>query len=965
MPLPKLNQQKIRPPQHWRDAAKAKLAGPTDNLGRGGIKISKRLLKRLAISAGVLILLFLAYAIYLTSSLPSPGKLMERQVAESTKIYDRTCETLLYEVHGDQKRTLVDLQNIPDNVKHATISIEDKNFYKHSGFSFWAIMRTAANDLITGKRAGGSTLTQQFIKNAVLSNEKTITRKLKELILAYRLEQKFSKDQILQMYLNEVPYGSNAYGVEAASQFYFGKSVKDVTLPEAAVMAALLQSPTRYSPYGPNKDLLLERQRYVLGLMAEQGYISQEEAEQAKSTELKFQKRIENIAAPHFVMYIKELVAEKYGEQTAEQGGLKICTTLDADKQKAAEDAVAKQSETNAAKYGANNAALVAMDAKTGEVLAMVGSRDYFNDEIDGQFNVALAPRQPGSSFKPVVYTAAFLKGFLPETMVYDAPTNFSTDASKPYEPQNYDGQNHGPISFRQALAGSLNVPAVKALYLAGIDNVLELAKKMGYTSFGDKDRYGLTLVLGGGEVKLLEHVHAYSVFAQDGKLPPVVFIRKIEDAKGKVLEEYKEDDNKPEQVLDANVARMTASVMSDNASRAYVFGAQNRLTLPDRPVAAKTGTTNDYRDAWTIGYTPSLVAGVWVGNSDNGKMKAGADGSIVAAPIWNAFMRAAAAAAPVESFTGYSVPENTRSILLGENFAAKKVKIDKASGLLATDQTPPEMIEEKTYAQPHDLLYFVNKSNPNGDAPSDPSTDPQFLNWEKGVNAWIEAKKAKDPSFLTAEPPQESDNIHTPGNRPSFNVFNFQSGQVIGSEPLNINIGATAPRGVALVEYYINDNLFTANSQWPYGLNRSLSALNNGDYKLTIKVCDDVYNCSTQDFNFTLNLSGNSSLNRNFSVSWAGPAKGSSFSAAALPLMLKVNLMNPENIAALNFNYQDKTGEHFMGTKKMVRNDIEAFAWAFDKAWAPGAYTVWAEAVGWNNEKQLSEKIDLVYQPE
>ncbi|NCN25434.1 PBP1A family penicillin-binding protein [Candidatus Falkowbacteria bacterium] len=959
MPIPQLSRNNN---QRWRQTTHhSSKSGHWRENNNNQQPLWRRWLRPIILLASSFFLLFAIYIAYLTWTLPSPDKLMKRQVAESTKIYARDCQTLLYEIHGEQKRTLITLNDIPANVKNATIAIEDKNFYKHGGFSVVAIMRTAITNLLFSKKAGGSTLTQQFVKNAVLSNEKTYTRKIKELLLSYRLEQNFSKDQILQMYLNEIPYGSNAYGVEAASQFYFGKRAKDTNLAEAAILAALPQGPSRYSPYGANKDLLITRQKYILDLMVEQDYISQEEADAAKQTPIAFQKRIENITAPHFVMYIKEVLAEKYGEKTAEQGGFNVCTTLDAEKQKAAETAVTAYGDRNAKQYNASNAALVSMDPKTGEVLAMVGSRDYFNEEIDGQVNVALKPRQPGSSFKPIAYTAAFIKGFYPETSVYDAPTNFSTDPANPYEPQNYSGQYYGPVSFRQALAGSLNIPAVKALYLAGLDNVISLAKTMGYTSLGDKNRYGLTLVLGGGEVTLLEHVNAYAALAREGELPTTIFIRKIKDAKGNVLEEFKTPTIT--KVIEPNFVRMTNSILSDNAARAYVFGAQNYLNLGARPVAAKTGTTNDYRDAWTIGYTPSLVTGVWVGNNDNSKMKIGSDGSVVAAPIWNNYMKAALGNSPIENFNTYTIAPDTRGILLGQGFAEKIIKIDSASGLLATDNTPPEMVIEKTYAQTHNILYFVDKDNPNNNTPTNPENDPQFSSWENGVAKWITSKQAKDHNFVVTQPPTESDTEHKPENKPLFSVFGLTQNQIITSEYLSVALTASAPRGVKLAEYYIDGQLFSASNELPFALTRSLKILPNGDKKMTIKVCDDIYNCSSVDYTFTLNIP-NTGQNYKFAISLATPADKSNFSEKDLPLAIKLNSLSPENIAIIKLYTLKDNQPVEIATKKIVRSDIETLFWNFSPAFPAGTYTIWAEATGWNNEKIVTKKIEINYLP-
>ncbi len=381
---------------------------------------------------------------------------------------------------------MVTLEQIPDYVEQATIAIEDKNFYQHGGFSLWAIARTVITNVLYNKKAGGSTLTQQFVKNAILTPEKSYSRKIKELILSYKLENKFSKDDILQMYLNEIPYGSNAYGVEAATKKYFGKSVTEINIAEAAILAALPQAPSLYSPYNNNKDTLIGRQHYIIDLMEKQGYINSQEAKEAKEFELQFQAPTNNIKAPHFVMYVKQILAEKYGEKIVEQGGLRIQTTLDLYKQEIAEEIINDKAETNLENWNAENASLVSIDPKNGQVLVMVGSKDYFSEDIDGQFNVALSPRQPGSSLKPMVYASLFEKGYNPNTILFDVVTDFST-SNDTYTPHNYNLKELGPVSIRKALAGSLNIPAVKALYLSGLDNVLNLLNNAGYTTLEDK----------------------------------------------------------------------------------------------------------------------------------------------------------------------------------------------------------------------------------------------------------------------------------------------------------------------------------------------------------------------------------------------------------------------------------------------------------------------------------------------
>ena len=889
--------------------------------------------------------------IYLSKDLPDPNKLISREVAQSTKIYDRTGETILYEIHGDQKRTLVSLADIPMNVRNATIAIEDKGFYQHGGFSIWAIFRTVVMNVLKGQKAGGSTLTQQFVKNAILTTEKTYTRKIKELILSYQLEKRFSKDEILQMYLNEIPYGSTAYGVEAASLRYFGKSVKDTNLAEAAILAALPQAPSRYSPYGSNIKLLIARQHYILDQMVDQNYISLDEAKKAKEYKLEFRKQAENIVAPHFVMYIKDYLAEKYDQKMVEQGGLKIISTLDLNKQKIAEEVVKEKALKNEKKYKATNAALVSLDPKTGQVLALVGSRDYFDKEIDGQVNIALASRQPGSSMKPLVYAAAFLKGFTPDTILYDVVTNFSTDKDKKYEPHNYNLKENGPISMRKALAGSLNIPAVKSMYLAGIDNVLALAKKMGYSTLNDKDRFGLSLVLGGGEVKLLEHTNAYSAFAREGVKSKINPILRIEDAQGKVLEEYKDDNEK---VLDGQVAREINSILTDNNARAYIFSTNNYLHLDDRSAGAKTGTTNDYKDAWTIGYTPSVVTGVWVGNNDNSSMSKGADGSVVAAPIWHEYMKRVLTGTPVETFKKPDSYYTGKAVLDGKVASSTLVKIDRASGLLATDLTPANYIEEKSFEQPHCILYYVDKDNPKGPAPKNPADDYQFNNWESAVRAWA----VKTKLFSTSTAPTEKDNVHVPENKPSLNIDSPLDGQSIVDQLLTSSVTVSATRGVAKVDYLIDGKLFSTVTSEPFALSKSVKFIANGEHSFTARACDDVDNCTEQSIKLNFNLPTQeiiSELNLNITE----PASESIVKKNEFPLALKVAISNSEAVSSISYYVKVKGGKYTVLTDlKPIDNNYNVWWLAAPN---PGTYTLYAEAKDWNDKLYQSSPINIV----
>ncbi|MFA6393527.1 MAG: penicillin-binding protein [Patescibacteria group bacterium] len=858
---------KTRTSQNWRDGKKYYVNScPGDtrrkkNVSVWALLLSRRMLRAysyLIIGGGILMFITLAL---LSRDLPDPNRLINREIAQSTKIYDRTGETVLYEVFGDEKRTSIKLNEIPDYVKNATIAIEDKDFYKHGGISLWGIFRGVVLRVLSGKSPqGGSTLTQQFIKNAILSPERSPVRKLKEWILAYRIEKIFTKDEILQMYFNEIPYGSTAYGVESASQKYFGKSAKDVSLAEAAILAALPQAPSKYSPYGPNSELLFGRQHYILDKMVEQGYATEDEAEAAKNEKLVFREQDNNILAPHFVMYVKSILSEKYGEKMLEQGGLKIYTTLDLYKQKAAEDAITERMPSNQSRYDAWNASLVSIDPKTGQVLAMAGSKDYFgksepegcvsgkNCHFEPKDNVSLRPRQPGSSLKPLVYATSFLKGYTPETVLYDVNTNFSNDPANPYEPRNYNLKEHGPVTMRQALAGSLNIPAVKAIYLAGIDNVLDVANDMGYSTLKDKDRFGLSLVLGGGEVKLLEHANAYGVFARDGVYHPISVILKVEDKDGKTLEEFK---NEEKTILSSQTARQINSILSDNSARSFIFGSDNFLTLGSRPVGAKTGTTNDYHDAWTLGFTPSLVAGVWVGNNDNSAMRRGADGSVVAAPIWNAYMKKVLGDTPVEYFKEPDKTPAGKPVLDGNTGGETTVKVDKISGLLATEFTPPELVEERTYKSAHSILYYVNKDDPRGKYPEHPQDDPQFNLWESAVLNWADRS-----NFASSTPPTENDNVHRPENLPQINVTDFNDGQTVTNPDLTISVNPQAPRGIAKVEYYFDGVLASAVNQYPFSHNGNISFLTNGYHKLTIRACDDAENCSSVDFNLIASFS-------------------------------------------------------------------------------------------------------------
>lgn len=686
---------------------------------------------------------------YYAKDLPNPSKINKRIVFESTKIFDRTGEHLLYEIHGEEKRTVIPSNEIPDTIKTATVALEDQLFWKHHGVDFRGIIRSVLKDVIKGGLAqGGSTITQQFVKNSILTSEKKVSRKIKEIILALEIEQKFSKEEILQMYLNEIPYGSNSYGVEAAALTFFGVHARELTLAQSALLSCLPNAPSYYSPFGSHTDKLLIRWQSVLDKMADLGYITKEQATQAKKEDILSQIKPfrADIKAPHFVMYIKEQLIESFGDKEIEEGGFKVYTTLDWDMQQLGEKIVKEIVEQNGKKYNFSNASLVAVDPTTGHILAMVGSKDYFDDEIDGKVNVALRPRQPGSSFKPYVYAEAFEKGFTPDTILFDVETDFSTEEGKEYIPQNYDGSNRGPVKMKEALAMSLNIPAVKTLYLAGMEDSIKLAKKMGITTLNKPENYGLSLVLGGGEVKLLDHTAAFGVFANKGIKKDKMSILKIENAQGKLIKNF--EVSKGEEVLSKETALKVLQILSDNKLRAPVFGEKNALVIPGREVFGKTGTTNEWRDGWLVGGTPSLVVGVWTGNNNNEAMAKGADGSYTAGPIWNKFMSEVLKNRQKEEFEKPKEAEKTgKPILDGELSFKNKLEVckyDDGKYCLANDSCPDGKKEEKVFYNGHSILYYIDKDDPLGEAPKNPEKDSQFKNWEKGVRKWVEKETDK-----------------------------------------------------------------------------------------------------------------------------------------------------------------------------------------------------------------------------
>ncbi len=723
--------------------------------------------------------------------IPSIDNFENRAVAQSTKIFDRTGNIVLYDVHGSMRRTAVPLDSISPNIQKATIAIEDATFYTHYGFRPLAFMRAVWTNLTTGDLLGGqggSTITQQVVKNALLTQDKKVTRKIKEIILAIRLERVYTKDQILTTYLNENPYGGTIYGVQEASQYFFGVDAKDVTLAQSAYLAALPQAPTRYSPYGNNRDLLERRKNLVLDKMLEHQFITQEEHEQAKDEVVQFKDEADaGIKAPHFVFYIREYLESKYGVDAVNREGLRAITTLDYDLQKKAEEIVGKYAPGMEANFNASNQGMVAIDPTSGQILAMVGSRGYFDDRIEGKVNVTTSYQQPGSAFKPFVYAAALEKGYTPETVLFDVPTQFST-ACQPYEvtnstppcyaPTSFDGQFKGPVTIRQALAMSLNVPAAKAMYLVGMEGALNMAERVGITTLQDARNYGLSLVLGGGDVTLLELTSAYGVLANDGARNPHTAVLRVEDMRGNVLEEYKKEETR---VLDPQIARQISDILSDNEARTPEFGANSPLYFPGKDVAAKTGTTNDYWDVWIMGYTPGVSIGAWAGNNDNEPLEKRIAAFIIA-PMWHEFMEYAMEKYPAGDFLEPS-PD---------------AEADSLHPVLRGQWNPPpgEGV--------HEILWWVNKDNPRGGGTS--RGDGQVPYWDLPVQAWASGQLLGATS--------------TPGQGTGFRILTPGAGSFNPLwQPLSISAYYPLPQNVVHVSYFLNGAPIGASSQPPYAI--------------------------------------------------------------------------------------------------------------------------------------------------
>ncbi|OGZ43318.1 MAG: hypothetical protein A3C80_04140 [Candidatus Ryanbacteria bacterium RIFCSPHIGHO2_02_FULL_45_43] len=808
---------------------------------RGG-----RLLLPLIYAAAILTTLTAAagFLFFWLVDVPSINNFQEREVVQSTKIFDRSGEELLWEIYGEERRTVVPFNQISRHMKNATVALEDSSFYSHKGISPLSMLRAFIVDVLSGKiEQGGSTITQQLVKNTLLVPKQTITRKAKEIVIAAKLDGVYSKDEILGLYLNEIPYGSNAYGVEAAAQTFFGKSSADVTLAEASYLASLPQAPSYYSPYGNHRDELEKRKNIAIRRMFELGFITTEELEEAKNERVSFRPPSDRgIKAPHFVIYVREQLESLFDENFIKGKGLRVTTTLDLQLQQRAEEIVARYGEINEQQFGATNAGLVAINPRTGEVLAMVGSRNYFDTEREGNFNVTLARRQPGSAFKPIVYATAFKKGYTPNTTVFDLETEFAVQGAGSYIPQNYDEKYRGPVTLREALAQSLNIPSVKTLYLAGLGNALATAKDLGITTLNEPDRYGLTLVLGGGEVSLLELTSAYGVFAADGMRVPYSSILKIENNDGSELFKH---EAMPVRALTPEISRTVTNILSDNEARAPAFGQQSPLYFEQYAVAAKTGTTNDSRDAWIIGYNPKIAVGAWAGNNDNSSMEKKIAGFIVA-PFWREFMDYALIRVRAEEVGFVDPPiyeNNGKPVLNAEWRGSETYVIDKVSGKLATDFTPPVFREEKIIRSVHTILHWIDKDNPQGPIPQNPQQDSQYTNWEGPVRKWVEENNIEEDERSVV--PADFDNVHSPELEPTITLRHPIEGLFGPNDTVEVFINASSKRALGQLDVFFNED-FVRSQKDTYNKIlldlKTVSVIGNKNI-LTLRLYDDVGN--------------------------------------------------------------------------------------------------------------------------
>jgi 1A family penicillin-binding protein len=812
---------------------------------------SKKIFRFLLISLAVLLMVAIGIVVWYARDLPQPGEVVRRE-GFTTRIMDRNGE-VLYDIYQDKDRQEVTFEELPENLIRATIAIEDKDFYHHKGFSLSGIARGFYYTVFRGDVQGGSTLTQQLVKNVLLTSQRNIERKIKELLLAIQIETRFSKDQILTMYLNEAPYGGTAWGVGTAAELYFNKSVSELSLVESAILAGLPQQPTVYSPFGSDPEAYIPRTKNVLRRLREDGYITVEEEEEAVAQlgEVQFAATESSFLAPHFVMYVKQQLVDRYGEAMVESGGLKVTTTLDLSLQEEAEAVVESQSETMSA-YDIGNAGVMVLNSQTGEILAMVGSKDY-NEPNFGKFNTTTALRQPGSSIKPITYVTALQRGYTAAHLLFDTKTAFpGATTNKPYEPTNYDNTYSGPMQMRYVLANSKNVPAVKMLAQVGLKNMLQTAYEMGISTLEptseNLSRLGLSVTLGGGEVRLIELAAAYSAFANGGfKVEPVAIL-KITDREGNILEEN--DPQFGRRVLEEGEAFVISDILADNEARSLAFGTNSLLNIPVRKVAVKTGTTNDSRDNWTIGWTPQVLVGVWVGNNDNSRMSYVASGFAGASPIWRKVILSAMEMYPGKDFV---VPDSV-----------VQVEVDQISGALAHDNFPSrrEYFIKGTEPEGEDKVHVmlkVGRDNKNCLAtPQDINAenydqkeyilaqeeDPyesETNRWQVGIDNWL-AEQGDNRYY----PPTE----YCDSNKVSINIEQPSNQSQVGNE-FSLKIKPLSINEIDWVKIYINDE----EKQTLKGNYEVNLVLSNGTYTIKAKMRDTAGNEAETEIKIGVNV--------------------------------------------------------------------------------------------------------------
>lgn len=850
-----------------------KQTGKVTKIAKEDLKYKRLSLFFNFLSTGLIGTMVLIYGVFIfySKDLPDPNRLSSKGNESGSKIVDRN-DKPIFELYGDKNRILITINDVSPNVLHATLSAEDAEFYTHSGFSIRGMLRAIRNTASGEGLQGGSTLTQQVVKNALLTQDRTIDRKIKELILALQIESKYNKDEILQMYFNETPYGGQNYGIYAASKAYFDKDPRELTISEAAYLAGLPQRPSYYSPFSSNQNAGIERRNFVLSLMRTKGWvdkdgnrqvISEEEYLQALNEKIEFKPSAAIFKAPHFVFYVRDELVKMFGEDAVEAGGLLVKTSLDLDIQENSEKILSQVLEKES-RYGVGNAAMVVMDTKTGQVLSMIGSKNYFGKpepagcetatvgskgcRFDPYFNVAVANRQPGSAIKPITYAGLLERGFTPAFTFLDVPTTFTGEGvgeEGAYVPVNYDGTYKGPISMRKSLGNSLNITAVKALKILGLQNFLDLSKKMGINSFGDKSKYGLAITLGGGETKLLELTSSYTVFGNKGIYNKPVSIIEIKNRRGETI--YSANQN-GERAISEETAFLISDILSDDAARSAAFGFNSLLKIPNHQVAVKTGTTNNKRDNYAVGYSPSYTVGVWVGNSNNEPLnEAIASGISGATPIWAETMKFLLKDKPT---TG----DNVEKFVAPES--VKKVEIDERTGMLPFKDQPKRFEWFVKGTEPLSIsdwyqtieICEVDGRIANDDCKKADETDTKtfigikdyYPDWQIYTDAWLQENFSKDDTYF---PPTITSRLKYDGDDledidPYIKIVAPVANTNVPLK-FRISVEISASEKIRNVKFYFDDNQVGEDSSYPYGFTFNLNSSNLGNRKFRAKVTD------------------------------------------------------------------------------------------------------------------------------